>query len=481
MRLFPSLRAQTAAIVVAGLIVSNVIGFALYSRDRQDSLLLQEAFDISERAAGVSRLLRDIPDGWNPGIVAASNSRAFHVWKSNEPPFRNVDPTSEEDQLSAYLRTQVPRIHGNEIHVWFRPRHPDGLEVPEGTDMDVSLAQGSGVERWSLVVAVNHGDDAWLNFIGQTTPSVSYLPTFLAFNLLTAAFGLGVVALWLVNRVTAPLHRLAHAAGRLGQNLNVEPLREIGPLEVRMAARAFNRMQTRLIRQIQGRTGMLAAISHDLRTPITQMRLRTELEPASENREKTLAALDEMNTIIGTFLDYARASNDTEQRSLIDLGSLIESICDDFSDSGADVACDVRGRILLTCRRIALKRAVSNIIQNALTYGDRADVTVSCVGHEIVISIEDAGPGIPEGEMEAVLQPFQRLESSRSQISEGVGLGLSIAQMVIEDHGGSIRLANRPTGGLRVDIGLPATGTAKTMTANAGRISPRSSTSSLQG
>lgn len=456
MRMFDSLRAQTAAIVIAGLVLSNTVGYTLYSRDKQDSLILQDAFDMSERAAGVSRLLRDIPDDWNDEIVAASDSRTLRVWDTASPPFRNEAPTENEEELGTYIADLVPRIRNNEIIVWFRPEPPPGggvrPEAPTGSQFDTA---NDTPERWSFVLSINHAEEKWLNFHGQTVPATSYLPTFLALNLLSAVFGLGIITLWLVNRVTAPLIELAQAARRLGHNLTAEPLSEEGPAEVRVAAHAFNAMQARLIRQIEGRTGMLAAISHDLRTPITQIRLRTELAPESNERTKTLATLDEMNTIIGTFLDFARASGDSEARTIADMGSLVESICNDFADEGADITYQGPEGIRYLCKRLAMKRAVTNITKNALTYGSCARVIFAASGNDLVIEVEDDGPGIPENDFEAVFQPFRRLASGRARHADGVGLGLSIAQTIIEEHGGTVVLSNRPQGGLLVRICLP--------------------------
>ena len=455
MRVFDSLRARTAAIVIAGLVVSNSVGYALYSHDKQGSLILQDAFDMSERAAGVSRLLRDIPADWNADIVAASDSRAFRVWVSSHPPFRNELPTDEEEDLKVYIADLVPRIREHEIRVWFRHELPNGVTLPSAATGTEPGTTREAPGRWSFVLSINHAEAEWLSFYGQTVPTTSYLPTLLAFNLLTAVFGLGVVALWLVNRITAPINDLALAAGRLGRDLTAEPLSEEGPMEVRVAARAFNAMQARLIRQIEGRTSMLAAISHDLRTPITQIRLRTELAPASEERAKTLATLDEMNTIIGTFLDFARASSDNEPRTVVDFGSLVESICDDFADGGANVDYECTEEILYHCKRIAIKRALANVIKNALLYGARARVSLAAVGPDLIVDVVDDGPGIPESEIKNAMQPFRRLSSGRAIHVEGVGLGLSIAQTIIEQHGGNIVLSNRPQGGLLVRIRLP--------------------------
>lgn len=453
MRFFQSLWSRTAAIVVSGLILSNLVGYVLYSRDKQDALFLQDALDMSERAAGVSRLLRDIPDEWTDHIVTVSDSRAFRVWMSGKAPFGNDLLSDEEISLEDYTRKHIPRIQEREIRVWFRPELPDAVDLPiEAAGEEVTH---ESEERWFFLLSISHGDEEWLNFYGRVVPVSSHLGWFLALNILIFVICLGVIVLWLLNRVTAPLQDLARAASRLGRDLTAEPIKETGPLEVRAAARAFNSMQRKLLKQIEARTGMLASISHDLRTPITQMRLRTELLPASENRSKTLDTLDDMNAIIGTFLDFARVSADSEARTVVEFSSLVESICHDFADRGEDVSFTGPSDVRYPCKRVAMKRALSNLIQNAVAYGIRARVTLSQEIDELILTVNDDGPGIREEEMAVVFQPFRRLQSSSPNHKDGVGLGLSIAQSIVEDHGGSISLRNRHHGGLSVTVRLP--------------------------
>lgn len=454
-KLLGSLRRQTAAIVVSGLLLSNLIGYLLYSYDRQESLLLADAFDFVERAAGVSRLLRDLPDTWENDIVTAADSRIFRVWAADASPLEASIMSEDEQQLAAYFRSLTPRISKNTLHIWFRPSAPAKLLIPSRPEFESPVPSRQDRTRWFLIIAIDHGEGRWLNFFSQLAPAAENVSTILTLNLVLAAVGLVVVALWLVARVTSPLFQMAQAASQLGKNLRAKPLPEDGPEEVAIAAKAFNRMQHRLIRHIEGRTTVLAAISHDLRTPITQMRLRAELMPPSEERDKMLVALDEMNTTIGTFLDYSRASSESEPSSRIDLGSLVTSVCDDFSDIGGNVECLVEDQVVLKCKRVGIKRVLVNILENALQYGGSARVSLGLRGSEAVVTVEDSGPGIPEERLADVFEPFLRLDTSRSDRSEGFGLGLSIALMIIEDHGGSIKLSNMAHGGLLAEIRLP--------------------------
>jgi two-component system OmpR family sensor kinase len=180
--------------------------------------------------------------------------------------------------------------------------------------------------------------------------------------------------------------------------------------------------------------------------------------PDSSERTKTLAAVDEMEIMLSSFLTYAHAIHGNEELKPSDIGALTSSICDDLSDFGAAVTCDVESGLKLQCKRIAIKRAISNIIDNALKYGKEAKITAFRERNTIILRVDDCGPGITSGEFDSVFTPFVRGTSHSDTSTSGVGLGLSIAQMIAEDHGGEINLQNRVEGGLRVEIRLPCVG-----------------------
>lgn len=453
------MRAQTTVILIIAFLLSHLVGLLIYARDRHAALAIAETYDITERAAGVSVLLRNLPTGWRTDVVQATDSRTFRTWISADPPLAQGGESDAEIDLLNYLRSLLPRLSDRDIRLRIAPRVPDGIDPPERPPAPAATGGAASMSDSPrtpvVVISVNHPDGAWLNFIGFTAEPASFLPAVLGGNLLLASFAVALVAFWLVHRVTAPLSRLSVAAERLGKNIRTEPLSEDGPAEVAQAARAFNLMQSRLTRLVENRTELLAAISHDLRTPITQMRLRTELAANSTLRRKNLEALDEMEAIILTFMDFARAAHDREERLQIDLGALVESICADRSDAGADVECEGEDKLLVECKRLALKRAISNLVDNALKYGKSARVGASRSGGEIRVRIDDTGPGIPDAELEAVFMPFYRSDPSRNKKTGGVGLGLSIAQAIAQDHGGEIRLSNRAGGGLRAELRLP--------------------------
>ena len=230
---------------------------------------------------------------------------------------------------------------------------------------------------------------------------------------------------------------------------------ETGTIETRQAARAFNTMQARLRSLIENRTRMLAAISHDLRTPLTLLRLRAENVENPQERDKMLSTIAEMDSMIGVTLQFARDEATTEIRRPTDIAALVQSLIDDMVEAGLPVKMEPAEPIVYDCRPDALKRAIRNLLDNAVKYGKAASVAIQTTPKTIEIVIDDEGLGIPEQELSRVFDPFYRLEESRSRETGGVGLGLSIAQSIVQAQRGELVLSNRPTGGLRARIILP--------------------------
>jgi signal transduction histidine kinase len=298
-------------------------------------------------------------------------------------------------------------------------------------------------------------DGQWLSF-ATTLPASG--PAFSRQFLLSVAIMAAIilaVSIWAVRRVTAPLASLSSAAERLGNDLNAPPLAESGTIEMRQASHAFNTMQARLRGLIEHRTRMLAAISHDLRTPLTLLRLRAENVADAHERDKMLATIADMDEMIAATLQFARDEATAEQRRRTDLSALVASVVDDFADGGVPVTMEPAPQIVAECRPQALKRALTNLIDNAVKYGGGARAAIRLTPTAIEIVIDDDGPGIPEQELVRVFQPFYRVEASRNRETGGIGLGLAIALSVVEGQGGTLTLANRPEGGLRACIRLP--------------------------
>ncbi|GBR53784.1 ATP-binding protein [Gluconobacter sphaericus] len=307
--------------------------------------------------------------------------------------------------------------------------------------------------------------DCWLvvRFV-TPLPNPFGSPTFLIAFLVMSIAGSAMIV-WATRRLIAPVTTLANAAEALGRDVNTAALPENGPSEIRRAAIAFNTMATRIRRFVTDRTLMLTAIGHDLRTPITRLKLRAEFIDDDALRNKVLADLDEMEAMVSATLAFGRDSASAEPIVTLDLRALLQTIMDEAAESLPDKADDLfyeppNVPVRIKARSVALKRALNNLILNALKYGGDAHVTLIPAtysgekGNAVRILIEDNGPGLPENELDRVFEPFVRIESSRNRETGGTGLGLAIARTILHGQGGDVRLENRPDKGLRVIVTL---------------------------
>lgn len=458
-RLLPrSLSGQTLAVLILGLAVSHVIGIALYSVDREDAVISAEGVDFADRVVGLVNMLQLLPGQWRDDIVTGSDGRKFHVMLGKAAVAEKRDTGAPlARQVTAYLQTQLPDWPVDRFVVSLT----ESADIGDGNGEDAATMRAlldtrqGDAEYDILNISVRLDDADWLNFVGAIPKPATSGLLWAGAYILSVAIGVGAVSIWLVWRVTAPLTAFSRAADRLGKNIRAEPLPETGPLEVAQASKAFNAMQERLRRLVENRTQLLAAVSHDLRTPITLLRLRAELMENAEEQAKVLETLEEMETMVASVLDFTKSTFHDEPQRQVDLAALVGSICDDRADAGARVEFEPPGQLPYICRRIELKRALSNLIDNAIKYGGGARVTIERTPSAIDVVIDDDGPGIPEDQMDTIFMPFYRVDAARGQ-GGGVGLGLSIAQSIVDGHGGNIRLENRGGGGLRVRVSLPA-------------------------
>lgn len=306
--------------------------------------------------------------------------------------------------------------------------------------------------RPRLRLQLHDGTPLAIELNPASMPLAEWLPALLA-----AQLALIVLSCLLAVRIaTRPLAQLAQAAEAISPESAAQPVAEHGPAEVAKAARSFNAMQARIAQHLQERTRILAAISHDLQTPVTRMRLRTELMEESAERSKWQADLDAMQSLIQEGIAYARSAHAaTEQPMQVDIDALLHALAADYQDAGQAVELHGAAHRKLTTRPQALRRIVSNLVDNALKFAGSADIEVTAADGRISIAVLDRGPGIPEHEQAAVLQPFYRLESSRNPETGGSGLGLAIAQQLSAALGGELTIANRKGGGLRASLDLP--------------------------
>ncbi len=319
---------------------------------------------------------------------------------------------------------------------------------------------GAGMHRFggdgpALLAQVQLRDGSWATF-DTTLSSTSGPPWRLLATLAVLLAAVLAVSFVAVRWLTRPLHVLASAAEDLGRDIHRPPLPEEGPVELRRAAHAFNEMQGRLARLIDDRTRVLAAMSHDLKTPITRMRLRADLLDDAEQRDQFEKDLLEMEAMVTQALEFMRGVSRAVARERVDVMALVESVQADQQAMGRSVAVAGQATRPVLASAALLKRTLSNLIDNAVLYGERADVTVEQGDAGVTIRVRDHGPGIPESALEHVFEPFYRLEGSRSRATGGTGLGLSIAREIARAHGGDLELRNHPEGGAEAVLSLPA-------------------------
>ncbi|HEX5516226.1 MAG TPA: ATP-binding protein [Pseudolabrys sp.] len=442
MKLLPkSLAGRLAALLVLTLVVAQAVSFALFAGERVTAFHNAYRDDMVTRLISLVQLLDDAPPDLHKRLIATANSSLLHIDVAPEPLLASgaANPPELRDRFARALNKSPAdvrlalgggRWRGGGRGDWHRP--------PAWASLSVRLASGE-----------------WLNASADPPPVPRLAPVFLV-SFLISAIAVAAVGAIGVRWASKPLQQLASAAHRLGRGESFDPLPESGPKETREANIAFNRMRERLDRFIRDRTSMLVAVAHDLRTPITSLRLRAEFIEDEEAKAKILETLTEMQAMAEAVLAFARGDAETEPTRPTDVTALTESIVEDAAANGKPVTFDDSPSVTLRCRPFALRRAVSNLIDNATFYGHGASARVESLADEVRIVIDDKGPGIAVNELERVFEPFVRLESSRSRATGGAGLGLAIARTIARGHGGDVRLENRPEGGLKAILTMPS-------------------------
>jgi signal transduction histidine kinase len=436
------------------------------------------------------RYLRDLREFLQKGLndprrgvsVGVGFPREFEIGPLPGPPPNGPPPLNQPGGGAGGGQPAPPQMPGSEQAPSPPPGPPPGEGGPEigfvRGGPDTGFIQGGFVRGGFRVfgpqvrVSMQLGDGSWVAIEASQIRSLPFpLIDFLVRVVPISAVCL-LLALFVIRGFMRPITHLAAAAERLGIDGSVSMLEETGAPEMRAAARAFNAMQLRLRRLIDDRTQMLAAISHDLKTPITRLRLRAEFIDDPALQEKMLADLAEMEAIVASTLAFARSDARSESCDSIDLADMIQSLVEARADSGAVAAYEGPAHLTVKARPVALRRALGNLIDNAIKYGTAAHIALRTEARQAVVEIEDQGPGIPEDQLELVFRPYYRLESSRSRETGGVGLGLSIARAVIRADGGEVTLENCAERGLRARITLPLGSSASMAAAIAEPRSP---------
>lgn len=441
--IFQSMTSRVFLVLIAGVVISALLTLGLAFSERQRMIGQFRDHYSAERLAQFILSLETVPQHTRPHFLSAAAGIGVRA-----EPARADDVIAPRSELATMVNERLPDGYAIDSIVVnpaecadFRHR-PQRRRAAEARPCEAMLATLKDGARLRLTVLPPRPP--------PFVPRADF-PTYIVLFLLS----IGLLAALVARMTMRPLKQLAQAATELGHDIERPPLPERGAKEIRQAAAAFNAMQARIRQHIRQRSHILAAITHDLQTPLTRLRLRLEKVEDAELRDKLVSDLSAMQSMVREGLDLARSMDSAEPMQRLDLDSLVDSVCADASDAGQSVTFEGQTHAALMARPVALRRCLTNLIDNACKYGGFARVTASREGAFALIRITDGGPGIPDAEIDKVFEPFYRRESSRSRDTGGTGLGLTIARNIAEQHGGSIRLSNIPTGGLEVRLMLP--------------------------
>ncbi|MFD1788733.1 sensor histidine kinase [Sphingomonas floccifaciens] len=437
-----SLAGQMAALLALALFVAQAINFGLILNERANARLMQAARLAVTRVADA---LEREANGGRP--LLADRGRIRRQPTNPILPFLKTP----EPKLEAELRRQLTAAG-----IPFRQVDTNRLgESDEGTDR----AGWKGARHYNrpgqMEIAVQQPDGRWL---ALRAPWPQPGPRLLIALLTQTLILYGIVllsVLWIGSRITRPLRTLATAARAFRPGEDAEAVEERGPADVRAVIAAYNKLGTRVTAMLDEKDRMLGAIGHDLRTPLAALRVRVESVEDDDDRQRMADTIDEMARMLEDILSLARLGRSSEAVTEVDLAALVDAVAEDFRDLGHDVATREVERLPWRIRPATMRRAVRNLVENAVKYAGAAEVVVERTASGACIAVLDRGPGIPDDKLTHVFEPFIRVETSRNRDTGGIGLGLALARAIVQDVGGTLSLANREGGGLAATITLP--------------------------
>lgn len=419
---------RLALILALGLALAHALSYVLIMSERREAtvglMLGYLEQDVASSVALLDRLPAAERAAWLPRLERRTYSFSLGPGEPGYPP-----DTAHARRIADAFMDAIGRQY--QVSAYAAPGYPNRVQAR---------------------VILGDGTPLTIDMRPAGLPVSTWLPAVLFGQLLLLA-----LVTWVgVRLATRPLARLADAADRLGPDLKADPLPEVGPQEVARAARAFNAMQARIAGYMTERTQILAAISHDLQTPITRMRMRADMLDDGVVRDKMNRDLGDMEALVKDGVAYARTLHGaSEAPCRIDADAMLGSLVGDYQDAGRAVTLKGRAGASIDTRPHALRRILGNLVDNGLKYAGKVEVQVAPpVAGELVIRVRDFGPGIPEGELEKVFEPFYRLEASRNRDTGGTGLGLAIARQLAATMNGALELANHPDGGLEARLRL---------------------------
>jgi len=461
-----SLFGRLLAASVAAVLIAQAAGLLLIAQERERFVLQGSVREWTRRIAETTQMLQPLSSAERADAVGELSAPRGHPPVPHPPPGgRGADPRPAErgfvplPLLSDFEQTLKEQLHaalgpGYGVEIGATPEPPPpaiAIPAPFYEAHELAAHQASA-RRYDVTVRFPDGDT--VTYRVTRMPGGAPLPRNLFLNLSLLVLLLVIVLYVAARNITRPLSDLSRAADSVGRELRPAQLAERGARELRDAARAFNTMHDRLRRYLDSRTRVLAAMSHDLKTPLTRLRLQVETLDNPALQARIGRELDEMESMVREALSLFRGLDDGEPPAPVDVNALLAQIRSEFTDMGALVTVSGTATRPLVAKPQALKRCLTNLVANAIKFGTRADISVED-GAELVVRVRDHGPGIPESELERVFEPFYRLESSRNRDSGGTGLGLSIARDIAQVHGGTLSLANLPGGGLEALLRLP--------------------------
>ena len=467
MRLLPrSLFGRLVLILLGGLILAQLVTAYINLAERGQLLYRAGGMRLAQQMSDIVKLLDSLPVAERRRVVAVLNAPPLTV-SLDRPPIAPGGTSSDADFQQSMFATVLRYTLGDEraVNVLRPEGMPESLRSePRAAGPGMPMMQrrglGPGMQGFSpegafFTVQIALRDGTWVTFDSYLPPQAAGMPLRLALTLLILLGSVIALSLVAVRWVTGPLSALAAAAEKLGEDIDRPPIPETGPTEARRAAKAFNTMQQRLSRFIADRTRILTAMSHDLKTPITRLRLRAELLDDETLRAKFEKDLLEMESMVTQTLEFMRDANAVEAMQRVDVTALIESLQTEYEESGSSVQIQGIATHPFLGRPLALRRCLTNLLDNAIRYGQRATIKLEDNTDALTIRILDEGTGIPEQELEQAFEPFFRGEASRNRETGGTGLGLGIARNIARAHGGDLVLRNRPVGGLEAILSLP--------------------------
>lgn len=467
-----TLTGQIALVMTAALLAASVVNFAIIMSERSRAGLIEATGPAIARFADIASELVDNPPpqrqlafgrgGARFAIAARSHIEQRMLPRNSRLEARLLNLFEQAGANVSEVRAAVTvverpnRIRGPARRLDAEDRPPFGPEGPGRLRREVDFADPRGPSRGrEVLLSVALADGRWLNAsFFSPAPAQGEMLRLAGSTVVTFLCVLGA-ALWVASRLSRPLRDLGAAASQVGETGEPQEVAVRGPGDVRQTLEAFNAMSRRVTQLLNEKDVMLGALGHDLRTPLSSLRIRVEsMEPEAERR-KAIQTIEEAADLLEDILVLARQGRSGETARIMDAAVLVDDMVEDYAETGAAVSRGAVERAAIACRPVLFRRLLRNLVDNALAYGQTARLGVRSEGGRALISVDDEGPGMTPDQLASATRPFERGESSRNRASGGAGLGLAIAEAIAKAHGGELLLANRPEGGLSATVNLP--------------------------